>query len=81
MSEKYTYLTAKQLSERIPYTARYINEVLKDQTLIEGVRYIRPFNRRKILYLWEPIETLMWAESESQGISGIPLSSGGVCHG
>ncbi len=39
-----TYLTAKELSERIKY---------------KGVHYIRPFGRRKVLYLWEAIERTM----------------------
>ena len=48
MSE-YTYLSAQQLSKRIPYTPRYINEVLKDRVFIAGIHYIRPFSGRKIV--------------------------------
>ncbi|MCG5529088.1 MULTISPECIES: hypothetical protein [Halorhodospira] len=78
--EQYTYLSAKQLSERIPYCARYINEVLRDREFIEGIHYLRPFNGRKVVYLWEPIEEMMLApHAAEQG--GIPLAAGGVCHG
>jgi hypothetical protein len=80
MSE-YTYLSAQQLSKRIPYTPRYISEVLKDRVFIAGIHYIRPFSGRKIIYLWEPIGTLMLPEPAAEGPVGIPMSAGGVCHG
>ena len=51
-----TYLTTEELSERIKYTPRTIRVTLKDNVLIEGVHYIRPFGGRKILYIWEQIE-------------------------
>lgn len=56
---KSTYLTAKELAERIKYKPTVINNMLKDSVLIEGVHYIRPFGRRKVLYLWEAIEQAM----------------------
>ena len=52
----HTYLTTKELSERIKYTPRTIRNELKDSVLIEGIHYIRPFGGRKILYVWEEIE-------------------------
>ena len=52
----FTYLTTKELSERIHYNERTIRNQLKDSVLIEGVHYIRPFGGRKILYVWERIE-------------------------
>ena len=51
-----TFLTTDQLAERIQFDARTIREQLKDCVLIEGVHYVRPFGRRKILYLWERIK-------------------------
>ncbi|WP_277561217.1 hypothetical protein [Acinetobacter beijerinckii] len=51
----YTYLTAQQLAEKIQYDARTIRNQLKDSVFIEGVHYIR----RKILFVWERIETEM----------------------
>ena len=52
----FTYLTTKELSERIHYNERTIRNQLKDSVLLEGVHYIRPFGGRKILYVWERIE-------------------------
>ena len=52
----FTYLTTKELSERIHYNERTIRNQLKDSVLIEGVHSIRPFGGRKILYVWERIE-------------------------
>lgn len=54
-----TYLTAKELSQRIKYQPNVINNMLKDSVLIEGIHYIRPFGRRKVLYLWEAVEQTM----------------------
>lgn len=54
-----TYLTTKELSERIKYDDRTIREQLKDSVLFEGVHYVRPFGGRKILFLWERVEEEM----------------------
>lgn len=51
-----TYITTKELAERIHYNERTIRNHLKDSVLIEGIHYIRPFGGRKILYVWERIE-------------------------
>lgn len=56
-----TYLTTQELSGRIKYKPAVINNMLKDSVLLEGVHYIRPFGRRKVLYLWEVIEQTMLA--------------------
>jgi len=56
-----TYLTTQELSGRIKYKPAVINNMLKDSVLLEGVHYIRPFGRRKVLYLWEVIERTMVA--------------------
>ena len=52
----FTYLTTKELSERIHYNERTIRNQLKDSVLLEGVHYIRPCGGRKILFVWERIE-------------------------
>ena len=52
----FTYLTTKELSERIHYNERTIRNQLKDSVLLEGVHYIRPFGGRKIRFVWERIE-------------------------
>ena len=54
-----TYITTKELAERIHYNERTIRNQLKDSVLIEGIHYIRPFGGRKILYVWERIEEEM----------------------
>ena len=56
MSSSTTYLTTRELADKIKYDCRTIRESLKDAVLLEGVHYIRPFGGRKILYLWEAIE-------------------------
>jgi hypothetical protein len=54
-----TYLTSRELAERIKYKPTVINNMLKDSVLLEGIHYIRPFGRRKVLYLWEAVELAM----------------------
>lgn len=70
-------LTTEELSQRIKYDVRTIRERLKDSVLLEGVHYIRPFGRRKILFVWEAIQRDM---ANSTG-GYIPMANGGVCHG
>lgn len=72
-----TYLTTQELADRIKYSARYICRHLVDNKLIEGVHYVRPFNGRKILFIWERIEKELGLPTEIS----IPLASGGVIHG
>lgn len=76
-----TYLTTDELAERIKYEPRYIREVLKDAVFIEGVHYLRPFGRRRILYIWETIEKDMMAANGKNAAAIIPLARGGVCNG
>jgi hypothetical protein len=51
-----TYLTTVDLSKKIRYTPATIRNQLKDNVLIEGTHYFRPFGGRKILFIWEAIE-------------------------
>lgn len=74
-----TFLTTDQLADRIQYDVRTIREQLKDSVLIEGVHYVRPFGRRKILYIWETIEKEILNSKDLA--FGIPMANGGVCHG
>lgn len=60
-----TYLSTEQLSEKIQYTSRTIRNELVDSCLLEGRHYIRPFNRRKILFIWENIEADMLLQDDS----------------
>lgn len=75
-----TYLTTDELAVRIKYDSRSIREVLKDSVLIEGTHYIRPFGRRKILFIWEAIERDM-ATWSKRNAGGIPMANGALCHG
>lgn len=75
-----TYLTTEELAARIKYDCRTIRERLKDSVLLEGVHYIRPFGGRKILYLWETIESEMFKHSKDTDLL-VPMAGGGVCHG
>ncbi len=50
--EQQTYMTTEELAARLRYDARYIRSALKDAVFIEGIHYIRPFGRRRVLYLW-----------------------------
>ncbi len=75
-----TYLTTEELAERIKYDPRYIRNSLVDTALVEGIHYIRPFGRRKILFIWEAIEEEMRKASNEEA-PVIPLSAGGVIHG
>ncbi len=76
----YTYLTTERLAERIRYEPSTIRCSLKDSVLLEGIHYIRPFGRRKILYIWEKIEEEM-LQGLNEDVLAIPLASGGYCNG
>ncbi|MBT0666223.1 hypothetical protein KI809_18070 [Geobacter pelophilus] len=75
-----TYITTEELACRLHYDSRYIRECLKDSVLLEGIHYIRPFGRRKILYIWESIERDMMKASVEE-MPMIPLARGGVVNG
>jgi hypothetical protein len=78
----YTLLTVKELSAKIKYDDQYIQEKLKDSVLLENIHYIHPFGKRKILYLWEPIEELLLQSVNSNlAVNTIPLAAGGVVYG
>ena len=74
-----TYMTTEELAIRIKYDARTIRNELKDSVLLEGIHYIRPFGRRKILFIWEAIERDI-AGTLAANFS-IPMANGGVCNG
>lgn len=80
MDSQFTYLTTEELAERIKYDCRTIRQSLKDSVLLEGKHYIKPFGRRKILYIWEAIEQEMLNGSKITNFE-IPMANGGVCYG
>jgi len=71
------YLTTEQLAERIQYEPRTILTRLKDEVMKEGIHYIRPFGRRKILWLWGAIERDMADFSQARAPI-IPMAKGRV---
>ncbi len=78
--EQQTYMTTEELASRLRYDARYIRSALKDAVFIEGIHYIRPFGRRRVLYIWEQIELDIVKSSMAQK-PAIPMAGGGVFHG
>jgi len=78
--EKKTYMTTEELAERLRYDARYIRSALKDTVFFEGIHYIRPFGRRRVLYIWEAIERDM-VKVSMDAKPMIPMAGGGVCYG
>jgi|TARA_R110000850_G_scaffold70692_1_gene156335 hypothetical protein len=73
-----TYLTTEELSLRIKYDARTIRQQLKDSVLLEGIHYIKPFGRRKILFIWEAIEEVML---KNKNDLTIPMANGAFANG
>lgn len=67
-----TYLTARELAQRIKYKPNVINNMLKDSVLLEGTHYVRPFGRRKVLYLWEAVEhTMLQGGAQSAALTAL----------
>jgi len=77
---KVELITTEELSARIKYDPRYIREHLKDSVFIEGIHYIRPFGRRKILFVWKAIEQEIMKSMQPE-VQMIPLAAGGSIHG
>ncbi len=76
----HTFLTTEELSTKIKYDSKYIRQFLMDTVFIENIHYIRPFGRRKILFIWEAIEAEM-VKSIQLEPALIPMASGGLVHG
>lgn len=75
-----TYLTTEELSARIKYDSRTIREQMKDSVLLQGRHYIKPFGRRKTLYIWENIKADMALIPISADVA-IPMANGGALRG
>jgi hypothetical protein len=69
-------VTAVQLSTRLNYSSRHINEYLKDRVFIEGIHYVKLPGSRRILYIWDAIDRDLIA-----GQGNIQMANGSVCHG
>ncbi|WP_288843106.1 hypothetical protein [uncultured Deefgea sp.] len=72
----HTYLTTDQLAERLQYNARTIRNQLVDTCLIEGRHYVRPFGRRKMLFIWEVIEHDMLDRATDSIAMPVAISAG-----
>ncbi|TNC82873.1 MAG: hypothetical protein C9356_02765 [Oleiphilus sp.] len=75
-----TYLTTEELAERIKYEPCTIRNQLKDSVLLEGTHYFRPFQGRKILYIWERVEERMLQDADNCSFA-IPMANGGIASG
>ncbi len=64
------YLTTAELAGRLKYDERTIREKLMDSVLLEGVHYLRPFGRRKILFIWQAIEEDLSKGTKFSGAHG-----------
>ena len=73
----YTYLTTEELSARIKFDPRTIRNQLKDSVLLEGLHYIRPFGGRKLLFIWETIQTDIGKFSAGRA----PVHAAAAAHG
>ena len=73
---QFTCLDTKELARRTGYGERTIRNTLVDVVLISRVHYIRPFGRRKLLFLWENIlrDMVRWQDRRVS----IPMANGGV---
>ncbi|MDQ6984486.1 MAG: hypothetical protein Q9M44_07200 [Ghiorsea sp.] len=76
----HTFLTTEELSHKLKYDPNYSRQFLMDTVLMENIHYIRPFGRRRILFIWEPIEQEMLRNIEQEPTL-IPMASGGMIHG
>ncbi len=75
-----TLLTSRELASRIKFSSNYINTTLRGSVFIEGKHYIRPFHGRRVLYIWEEVELVLF-ETACRNASYIPMAGGRVCHG
>lgn len=73
--ENMTYLTCSELAERLKVSERTIREDWKDSVLVEGRHYIRPFGKRRLLFLWEPIKSDMHRNIGANLMAGLRRAS------
>ena len=82
MTDK-TYLTPEKTAERLSFSPRYFRNVVMKRNLVEGIHYIRAFDGRKYLLIWERVEEELLRGSpgsDSVGGLGIPMAAGGQCN-
>lgn len=77
-----TYLTPEQAATRLHFSTRYFRNTVMKRDLIEGVHFIRAFDRRKYLVIWERVEEELLRDHPmaSTTDAGIPMAKGGRCY-
>lgn len=58
-----SYLTVKELSEKVKYSPRSIYNMIHKGNFIKGVHYIKP-SHKKVLFLWSAVSR--WLESSGE---------------
>jgi len=80
-----TYVSPEECALRLKYSPRYFRGIVMKRDLIEGVHFIRAFNGRKILLIWELVEAELLKDvrapvSVPPKQNGIPMARGGFCN-
>jgi len=80
-----TYLTPEQAAERLSFSPRYFRNVIMKRSLIEGVHWVRAFDGRKMLIIWERVEEELLnignvSTANSNENAAIPMAKGGRCY-
>lgn len=78
-----TYLTPEQAAERLSFSPRYFRNVIMKRSLIEGVHWVRAFDGRKMLIIWERVEEELLntgAAADFAEEAAIPMAKGGRCY-
>ncbi|MBY8965017.1 hypothetical protein KHP57_04805 [Algiphilus sp. NNCM1] len=86
--QQQTYITPEQAAERLHYTVAHFRRVIMKRDLVEGVHFVRAFDGRKFLIIWERLEaellhsggTTTPAPDPSDASTPIPLHGGGQCN-
>jgi len=80
-----TYVSPEKCALRLKYSTRYFRGIVMKRDLIEDVHFIRAFNGRKILLIWELVEAELLKGvrapvSVPPKQNGIPMARGGFCN-
>lgn len=77
-----TYLTPEQAAARLHFSTRHFRNIVMKRDLVEGVHFIRAFDRRKYLVIWERVEEELLRDHPMASTidAGIPMSKGGRCY-
>ena len=80
-----TYVSPEECATRLKYSTRYFRGIVMKRDLIEGVHFIRAFNGRKFLLIWELVEAELLKDvrlplSAPPKQNGIPMAGGGYCN-